>query len=267
LLYQSVKHLRNDRAFAASSQETTRMKFASALLAIAAIAAPAAANAAAPTSVLSRLSAAAPSANPKVIELALQAHACAVGTGAAPRAKRLAVIDYSLPSTQRRLWVFDLASNKLMYDEYVAHGQGTGDNLARNFSNKDGSHATSLGLFTTAETYHGGNGYSLRMDGLEKGTNDNARSRAIVIHGAPYVNPALAKTQGRLGRSWGCPALRPEVAKEVIDNLKQGQMLFAYYPDKDWLAKSPFLNCNKSGGQLVAKAGGSTSAGVRSSPR
>jgi hypothetical protein len=152
------------------------------------------------------------------------------------------------------MWVFDLASQKLMYDEYVAHGQGTGDNYARNFSNKDGSHQTSLGLFTTGETYVGGNGYSMRMDGLERGTNDNARARAIVVHGAPYVNPALAKTQGRLGRSWGCPALRPEVAREVIDNLKNGQMLFAYYPDKDWLAKSPFLNCD-TGDRRVASAG------------
>ena len=244
------------------------MKFTPAVLAILA-AASSAAHAASP-SLLSRLSAAAPSANPKVIELALQAHECATGTGVAPRATRLAVIDYSRPSTERRMWVFDLAKQKLMYDEYVAHGSGTGDNMARNFSNQDGSHQTSLGLFTTGETYVGGNGYSLRMDGLEKGVNDNARARAIVIHGAPYVNPALAKSQGRIGRSWGCPALRPEVAREVIDNLKQGQMLFAYYPDKNWLASSPFLNC-KSGDTRVARASrtlqGGIAAGARSTPR
>jgi hypothetical protein len=231
------------------------MKFTPVLLALLA-AASSTANAAAPT-LLSRLAAAAPSANPKVIELALQAHECAIGTGVAPRATRLAVIDYSRPSTERRLWVFDLARQKLMYDEYVAHGQGTGDNYAKKFSNLDGSHQTSLGLFTTADTYVGHNGYSLRMNGLEKGVNDNALARAIVIHGAPYVNPALAKTQGRLGRSWGCPALRPEVAHEVIDNLKQGQMLFAYYPDKDWLAHSPFLKCKThAAGNAVASIGG-----------
>jgi hypothetical protein len=235
------------------------MKFTPVVLAILA-AASSAAHAASP-SLLTRLSAAAPNANPKVIELALQAHECATATGVAPRATRLAVIDYSLPSTTRRMWVFDLAKQKLMYDEFVAHGQGTGDNMARNFSNKDGSHQTSLGLFTTAETYHGGNGYSLRMDGLEKGVNDNARARAIVMHGAPYVNPALAKTQGRLGRSWGCPALRPEVAREVIDNLKQGQMLFAYYPDKDWLAKSPFLGCADKAKPTMAAAGTSAAVG------
>ena len=242
------------------------MKFTPVLLAALA-AVSSTANAAAP-SLLSRLSAAAPNANPKVIELALQAHECAIGTGVAPRATRLAVIDYSLPSTSKRMWVFDLKTNKLMYNELVAHGQGTGDNLARNFSNKDGSHQTSLGLFTTAETYHGGNGYSMRMNGLEPGTNDNARSRAIVVHGAPYVNPARAKAQGRLGRSWGCPALRPEVAKEVIDNLKNGQMLFAYYPDQNWLAKSPFLNCKtKVAETRVARIGAAASANVRSRPR
>jgi hypothetical protein len=237
------------------------MKFTPVLLAVLA-AASSTANAAAP-SLLSRLSAAAPSANPKVIELALQAHECAIGTGVAPRATRLAVIDYSRPSTERRLWVFDLAKQKLMYDEYVAHGQGTGDNYAKKFSNQDGSHQTSLGLFTTADTYNGHNGYSLRMNGLEKGVNDNALARAIVIHGAPYVNPKLAKTQGRLGRSWGCPALRPEVAHEVIDNLKQGQMLFAYYPDKDWLAHSPFLKCKThAAATIVASIGGGQGKGV-----
>ena len=241
------------------------MKFTPVLLAALA-AVSSTANAAAP-SLLSRLSAAAPDANPKVIELALQAHECAIGTGVAPRATRLAVIDYSRPSTERRLWVFDLAKQKLMYDEYVAHGQGTGDNYAKRFSNQDGTHATSLGLFTTADTYIGHNGYSLRLDGLEKGINDNARARAIVVHGAPYVNPALAKTQGRLGRSWGCPALRPEVAKEVIDNLKQGQMLFAYYPDKDWLAHSPFLKCNTRATMVASTGGGAMDKGHSASAR
>jgi hypothetical protein len=245
------------------------MKFTRSLLATLVLAGTAtAANATSP-SVLARLSAAAPQANPKVIELALQAHDCAVGTGAAPRASRLAVIDYSMPSTAKRLWVFDLKANTLMYNEYVAHGQGTGDNFAKRFSNQDGTHATSLGLFTTAETYVGGNGYSLRMDGLEKGTNDNARARAIVVHGANYVNPALAKTQGRLGRSWGCPALRPEVARQVIDSLKGGQMLFAYYPDRNWLEKSPFLDCAKKTDTRVAmrSGGGIVGGTARANPR
>jgi hypothetical protein len=141
--------------------------------------------------------------------------------------------------------VFDLESKALLFREHVAHGQGTGENMARTFSNREGSHASSLGLFRTLDTYHGGNGYSLRMEGLEPGTNDAALARAIVMHGAPYVNPENALRQGRLGRSWGCPALRPEVARAVIDSLKHGQMIFAYYPDANWLTKSPFLDCRR----------------------
>jgi hypothetical protein len=236
-------------------------------LVFAALAAASTAAQAAPASLLSRLAAAAPTANPQVIELALQAHECAIGTGVAPRATRLAVIDYSRPSTERRLWVFDLTTQKLLYDEYVAHGSGTGDNMARHFSNLDGSHQSSLGLFTTGETYQGGNGYSLRMNGLEPGTNDAARARAIVMHGAPYVNPALAKSQGRIGRSWGCPALRPEVAKEVIDSLKHGQMLFAYYPDRNWLAKSPFLSCGNKTERVASVGGVAVGPTVRARPR
>ena len=215
-----------------------------------------------------QLSKLAPDANVQVLALAMQARECAAQQlGQAP-APRIAVIDYSLPSTTPRLWVFDIAQNKLLFREVVAHGQGTGENMAHNFSNKDGSHQSSLGLFRTTETYQGGNGYSLRMNGLEPGTNDAARARAIVMHGAPYVNPALAKTQGRIGRSWGCPALRPEVAKQVIDNLKQGQMLFAYYPDKDWLAHSPFLNCkHKAADTRVASTGGASSTNARARPR
>jgi hypothetical protein len=153
------------------------------------------------------------------------------------------VIDYSRPSTQPRLWVFDLGQPRLLYDEYVAHGRGSGDNFAERFSNDEGSLESSLGLFATAETYIGDNGYSLRMDGLEPGINDHARSRLLVMHGAWYVDPLLALKQGRLGRSYGCPALRPQVAHAVIDSLKQGQLLFAYYPDRAWLAHSHFLDC------------------------
>jgi hypothetical protein len=155
----------------------------------------------------------------------------------------MAVIDYSRPSTQPRLWVFDLDQSRLLYSEYVAHGRDSGENLAHAFSNRDGSAQSSLGLFTTAETYVGHNGYSLRMDGLEPGINDNARDRSIVMHGASYVDPLQALRQGRLGRSLGCPALRPSVAHAVIDSLKQGQMLFAYYPDKQWMASSHLLDC------------------------
>lgn len=195
-------------------------------------------------SLLSILSATAPNADPAVLGLALQARSCAIARGVATSQSRLAVIDYSRPSTQPRLWVFDMRDSRLLFDEYVAHGRGSGDNFARHFSNDDGSLQSSLGLFSTAETYDGGNGYSLRMDGLEPGINDHARSRLLVMHGAWYVDPLLALKQGRLGRSYGCPALRPQVAREVIDNLKQGQLLFAYYPDEQWLTHSRFLDCD-----------------------
>lgn len=195
----------------------------------------------------------APDADPQVLALALRARQCALAHGDIAADDRLAVIDYSRPSTQKRLWVFDLQPARLLYAEHVAHGRGTGENLAQHFSNIDGSHQSSLGLFRTAETYQGGNGYSLRMDGLEPGVNDKARSRQIVMHGAPYVNPEQALRQGRLGRSFGCPAVRKEVARGVIDTLKDGQLLFAYYPDQRWLTQSAFLQC--AGNKVAQQAG------------
>jgi hypothetical protein len=195
---------------------------------------------------LARLAGQAPGLDPKVLSLALESSQCARLGALAPAAERLAVIDYSRPSTEPRLWVFDLARRTLLFAEHVAHGRGSGDNLAQAFSNREGSHQSSLGLFRTAETYHGGNGYSLRMDGLEPGVNDAARDRLIVMHGAPYVDPLQALKQGRLGRSFGCPAVRPQVAKQVIDTLKQGQLLFAYYPDERWLAGSRLLGCGRA---------------------
>lgn len=213
------------------------------LLAATAQAATPAAPATASAEMLSRLQAAAPGIDRTALSLALNARDCAVRSGAVSASQRLALIDYSLPSTARRLWVFDLQRARLLYTEFVAHGRGSGENFATAFSNRDGSHQSSLGLFLTADTYIGGNGYSLRMDGLEPGINDQARARAIVMHAARYVDPDLASRQGRLGRSYGCPALRPAVAREMIDTLKQGQLLFAYYPDPVWLARSRFLQC------------------------
>lgn len=191
-----------------------------------------------------RLLAESPGLDPTVLDLALEARDCAAASGRAAAAPRLAVIDYSRPSTEPRLWLLDVESGRVLAVEHVAHGRGSGENQATRFSNVEGSFQTSLGLYVAAETYHGGNGYSLRLDGLDPGFNDRARERLIVIHGARYVDPLLAARQGRLGRSFGCPALRPEIAGEVIDLLKDGQLVFAYYPDPDWLASSPNLGCN-----------------------
>ena len=189
----------------------------------------------------------APKADPGVLALALEARQCAVEHGDVAAHARLAVIDYSMPSTQRRLWIFDMAdadAPELLYNEYVAHGQGSGGNVPTRFSNEDGTHATSLGLFVTAETYYGSNGYSLRMDGQDEGFNDNARRRAIVIHGADYVNPSAIPAMGRLGRSWGCPALRQDVAREMIDVLKDGNLVFSYADDARWLEQGRSFACD-----------------------
>lgn len=191
---------------------------------------------------VSKFARSAPTANPKVIAMALSALDCALSDGMTP-ARNLTLIDYSLVSTTPRLWVFDLASGKVLFNELVAHGMKTGENFARNFSNTYGSHKTSLGLFRTKGTYIGANGYSLRMEGLESGFNDKAMERAIVFHGADYVDLTLAKKLGYLGRSHGCPAVRKGIAKKVIDTIKGDQFLFSYYPDKHWLSASKFLNC------------------------
>lgn len=194
---------------------------------------------------LAALARSAPDLDRKVLALALQARACALNGGDHDASTRLAVIDYSRPSTQKRLWVFDVARRKLLYAEHVAHGRGSGDNMATAFSNVEGSYQSSLGLFAAAETYTGENGYSLRLDGLEPGINDRARERLLVMHGADYVDPAQARKQGRLGRSWGCPAVRRAVAEGVIDSLKDGQLVFAYADDAAWLQGSRFLHCQR----------------------
>jgi hypothetical protein len=201
---------------------------------------------------------AAPELDGKVLSLALTASECAQRAQVAPDARYLAVIDYSLPSTRHRFWLLDLDAQRLLAREMVAHGVNTGENEAVRFSNVEGSRQTSLGLFRTGETYRGRNGYSLRLDGLEPGVNHLARPRAIVMHGAPYVSPTFAREHGRLGRSWGCPALDQAIARKVIDRIKEGHLLFAYYPDQEWLGASAFLHCGDSG------AGGSPSLADRS---
>jgi L,D-transpeptidase catalytic domain len=183
----------------------------------------------------------APGLRSDVLKLALAAATRAEDRGLVTRRNLLTVIDYSLPSSQPRLFIFDIASRKLLFRELVAHGKGSGGNLASYFSNDPGSLATSIGLFVTAGTYNGGNGYSLRLRGLEAGINDMAWDRAIVLHGASYVSQEAVSALGRLGRSWGCPAVRREVSQQIIDTIRGGSPVFAYYPDKGWLSTSAFL--------------------------
>ena len=179
-----------------------------------------------------------------VLNLALDAVSCGIASGDLETPSTLTLIDYSLPSTTARLWVFDLRSGKLLFNELVAHGRNSGDNMATRFSDAMESRETSLGLFRAADTYVGHNGYSLRLDGLEPGFNGHARERAIVMHGAAYVDAGVAKANGRLGRSWGCPALREAVARQVIDTVRGGGVIFSYYPDPAWLKASKFLHCD-----------------------
>ena len=183
--------------------------------------------------------------NPQVLKMALASYNCAQ-LRAHNSAKKpvLTIIDYSELSTKKRFWVLDLKHKKVLFNTLVAHGKNSGGRLAHYFSNKPNSLATSLGVFSTGSIYQGHHGYSLQLHGLEKEFNDQADSRHIVIHSAWYVSELFAKDHGRVGSSWGCPALDEKIARPVIDNIKNGSLVFAYYPDQKWLAKSQYLHCS-----------------------
>jgi hypothetical protein len=150
----------------------------------------------------------------------------------------VSIIDFSKASTEKRLFVLDLEKHKILYHTYVAHGKNTGANIATKFSNNRGSNQSSLGLFRTGESYFGKHGYSLRLDGLEQGFNDNARIRAVVMHSAWYVSETFIHQHGRLGRSFGCPAVPVEHSKGIIDLIKGGSCLYIYANDTHYLENS-----------------------------
>ena len=179
-------------------------------------------------SLLARLERIANGPGHAALEAAMTAYSRALTQGLVANTSLLTVIDYTLPSTVPRLWVFDINAGRLLYRELVAHGRNSGDKMATAFSNDEGSRKTSLGLFVTDQTYYGENGYSLRLRGLDTGLNDNAMLRAIVMHGAAYVSQKVVDQLGRLGRSWGCPAIRQDIARPVIDLIKNGSVVFAY---------------------------------------
>jgi hypothetical protein len=185
---------------------------------------------------------------PEVLALALEAYEQAKNGGFVRR-EVLTIIDYELSSFQLRLWVIDMESGQVLHQEWVAHGmgrpRGSGGTMeeALSFSNEKGTLKSSLGLFITAETYYGRHGYSLKLDGLEQGINDNARERLIVLHGAEYVTRDRSEDQ-MVGRSWGCPAVRPRIAKKLIDAIKEGSVLWIYYPHDEWLEESEFLDAD-----------------------
>lgn len=189
---------------------------------------------------------------PEVLHDALTAEINATKEGVISHPDILTIIDFSLPSTEKRLWTFDLAHRRLLFHEFVAHGRNSGENRTVNFSNQEGSLMSSLGVYRTDVPYIGKNGYSLRLVGLEKGYNDNVYSRAVVLHGAWYVSEKMIQLFGRLGRSYGCPAVRSEIATPLIDAIKGGSLLFAYYPQDDWLKRSHYLNASAMEDRQVA---------------
>jgi L,D-transpeptidase catalytic domain len=197
--------------------------------------------------------------SPKVLAMALDAVSCAKARGAsASKEDLLTIIDYSLPSNEPRLWVLDLAHGKVLFHELVAHGAGSGDVYATRFSNTNDSRQTSLGLFRTAGTYEGGNGYSLVLRGLDAGVNDRAEARHIVMHGAWYVSPEHARQHGRIGRSWGCPALSEKSAHKVIDTIKGGSYIFSYSADKAWTTTASHQSCPAPQNPSAPTASGTT---------
>lgn len=153
----------------------------------------------------------------------------------------LTLIDFTKPSTEERLFVLDMNRKQILFSSLVSHGKNSGGKYATSFSNENGSHKSSLGFYITENTYQGRNGYSLVLNGLEKGINDRAKERAIVIHGAAYSNPSVAASSGRLGRSFGCPALPQALNKPIINTIKNGTLLFIYADDPGYLSQSPIL--------------------------
>lgn len=158
------------------------------------------------------------------------------------RKEILTIVDFGLPSTEKRMWILDMNTNEVLYNTYVSHGENTGGDMATEFSNIVNSFQSSLGFYMTAETYYGRNGLSLRLDGMEEGFNSKARERYIVVHGADYSNPEFITRNGRLGRSQGCPAVPTALSKDIIETIKEDSVLFVSSPDEDYQQNSTYLN-------------------------
>lgn len=162
--------------------------------------------------------------------------------GALQRNDIITIIDFSQPSNKKRLYVIDLANKQILFNTLVAHGRNSGKRWASSFSNRASSEKSSPGFYVTGETYTGDNGFSLRLDGVEKNINDNARNRDIVMHGAAYVDETVINSSGFLGRSWGCPAVPLSSHEAIINTIKEGTCLFIYSPTKSYLRRSGILN-------------------------
>jgi hypothetical protein len=178
----------------------------------------------------------------EVFAIAYKGHEALKQTSGTVKKDILTVIDFSLTSCNRRLWIIDLESKQVLFHDYVAHGRNSGENEAGIFSNTSGSYMSSIGFYVTGETYQGKHGLSMFLEGMDTEFNSNARNRAIVMHGADYVSSDFIKKYGRLGRSLGCPSVSMEIHQQVIDTIKDGSTLLIYYPDPQFLEKSQILN-------------------------
>lgn len=174
-------------------------------------------------------------------QYALKGYNYLLNSGKLAKHQTLTIVDFSLPSSAKRLFVIDLEHKKILFNTYVAHGRNSGKEYASSFSNAPESNKSSLGFYITKGTYNGAHGYSLKLEGEEKGINDNALSRAIVIHSADYVNKNLIRSQGYIGRSLGCPAISKEVYRPIIQTIKDGSCLFIYGNAAKYAYKSPVL--------------------------
>lgn len=191
------------------------------------------------------LKSSAPNLPQAAIDKVLSVLKCAEHTPLADK-HLLTLIDYSLPSGEKRLWVFDLYQQKLLFHTYVSHGIKSGVFSSNYFSNLFNSKASSIGVYTTNKSYYGRHGLSLKLNGLDAGFNDNADGRAVVMHGGWYVNEAFIKKYGRAGRSWGCPAIPAELNQAIINTIKEDSILVAYYPSERWFRQSKFLKCESN---------------------
>lgn len=177
----------------------------------------------------------------KAFEYALTGYNKLLNAGKLVKNNLLSILDFSLPSGKKRLFIIDIESGELVYNTYAAHGRGSGTEMATRFSNKPNSFQSSLGFYITGETYVGKHGESLRLNGEEKGFNDNALARGIVMHSAAYADEEIVARQGYIGRSQGCPALPQNISKEVISTIKNGSCLFLYSPDKNYVTRSKMI--------------------------
>ncbi|MFN4975188.1 MAG: murein L,D-transpeptidase catalytic domain family protein [Bacteroidota bacterium] len=177
----------------------------------------------------------------KAFQYALRGWNALIKEGKIKKDNILSILDFSLPSGQKRMFVIDLELGRLLFNTYVSHGKNSGTELPTRFSNRINSNQSSLGFFITGDTYNGKHGTSLRLQGEESGINDNALNRGIVVHGANYVSEGIAERQGFVGRSQGCPAIPSQLTRPIIDHIKEGSCLFIYSPDASYLRRSSIL--------------------------